>query len=562
MPIIKQMQPNLANVIAAGEVVDRPASVLKELIENAIDAKATTITVDIKDFGMSKIAVTDDGFGMDKEDAHMAFLRHATSKIMSESDLSHIHTLGFRGEALAAIASVAKVTLMTKQKHSDGIKVVVEGGDVKQSETFGMNPGTKIEVTSLFYNTPARFKYIKSEAAEKQALIEVFDRLALSHPGIAFSLVIDDVLVKQTFGQKDIHALIDQIYGKSVTHDMITFEQTVMKIDLKAYLISPKVNRSRKKDISIFINGRYIRNYAFTQAVIDGYQGFLMLHRYPIAMLYLKMDPSLIDVNVHPQKYEVKLVNESVLSYHITTLIKKALNKHPHQITEATSTKPKELYEATKVTPQTMDDLMSFPSDETSHDDLPSASFPSFDYVGTFAGTYLLFQNQEGLYLMDQHAAQERIRYEHYHEALKHPKHTSKKLLISRPLSLTTSDHETIKRHKEVFHRYGFNFNDSLELIALPMWLKDDEIDLAIETFITMLEEEKAIDLSVLRDHLAKDISCKGSIKANQSLQTIEIERLVADLRTCVNPYTCPHGRPTMIKLSHREVEKMFKRVL
>jgi DNA mismatch repair protein MutL len=564
MSIIKLMDPKLANMIAAGEVVDRPASVLKELIENSIDAGSTEISVEVTDMGMKQMIVTDNGSGMDFLDAHLAFDRHATSKIKDESDLSHINTLGFRGEALAAIASVSKVTLKTRQENSEGIYVTYHGGHFIGDGSATLNRGTVVEVSDLFYNTPARFKYIKSEVSERFAIIDIFDRLALANPNIRMSLTIDGKITKKTFGNNDFYSLIDAIYGSKMTLGLTEFSETVQKIKITGYLLSPSISRSRKKDISIFVNGRYIRNYQLIQAVIDGYHSFMMVGKYPIALIHLEMDSSLLDVNVHPQKYEVKFVNESILSYHIENFVKNALQKKTHPIPENIKVIHKDEIET--YTPQTM--LF----EDSHHEDFNTSfiersldvsnKIPDMDYIGVFSGTYLLFQNEEGLYLMDQHAAAERIRYEHYFVSLAKPNPAVKNLLITKELSLTKEDKEVIQNHLNEFNSFGFSFNKDLELIALPVWLLDSEIEIAIEQMISMLTDKNKIDLAILRDTLAKDISCKGAIKANKALSLIEVQALLKKLKTCDNPYTCPHGRPTIIKLTHHDVERMFKRVL
>ncbi len=559
MPVIRIMQEKLANMIAAGEVVDRPASVIKELVENAIDAHATQLTVEVFELGMQKISVSDDGIGMDHEDAHLAFMRHATSKIKDESDLSAIGTLGFRGEALAAIASVSKVTLKTRQKDSEGIEISLEGGKFLHERPAAMNVGTTIEVNDLFYNTPARFKYIKSEISEKNAIIDIFDRLALSNPSVRMRLTMDGKLIRETYGKNDYHALIDQIYGKQMTQGMTEFTHVFQKITIKGHLVSPSISRTRKKDISIIVNGRYIRNYALIQAVIDGYHSYMMVEKYPIAVIEIIMDPSLLDVNVHPQKYEVKFANESMLSYQIELFIKDALSKKTHTIqdnVQKIKNQPRETY-----TPLTVNDFESW-IEEPRETPLQTGKLPSFDFIGIFGGTYILFQNQEGLFMMDQHAAQERIRYEYYHESLKNPKHIKKGLLFPRPLHVTKEDLEIIKHYQATFESYGFELNKNLDLIALPTWLHDAEIDLAVEGMVSMLQQKGRIDLGTLRDRLAKDISCKGAIKANQNISRMEVDKLLKDLESCENPYTCPHGRPTLIKITHEDVEKMFKRVV
>jgi DNA mismatch repair protein MutL len=561
MALIKKMDARLANMIAAGEVVDRPSSIVKELVENAIDAKATSITIEIENVGMNKITVTDNGSGMDFSDAHLAFERHATSKIKNEYDLSHIYTLGFRGEALAAIQAVSKVSLKTKMEGQDGIEVIYHGGHFVDDKKATLNTGTVITVSDLFYNTPARFKYIKSEQAEKYAIVDIFDRLALANPDVRFKLIMDDKLVKETFGRSDFHQLIDQIYGSKMTKDMIVFNKTFQNIEITGYLISPKITRSRKKDISIFVNHRYIKNYKLIQSVIDGYHGFLMTQKYPIALIHLHMDPQLLDVNVHPQKYEVKFVNELLLAYQIEQYIKDALEQKTHQIPERYQEIKKPIQEAYEVQQLDFEIHEENDQDENQTDEIVKPKIPEFDYIGIFSGTYLLFQNQDGLFLVDQHAAQERIRYEHYFEKLGNPSKSQRQLLIPYDLDLTHQDLEIIKEHQSDFKAYQFEFKNQ-QLVGLPTWLREKEIDLAIEEMISQLEEHDTIDLKLLRDHLAKDISCKGSIKANQHISKQEVDRLMTDLRMCKNPYTCPHGRPTVIKLSHYDVERMFKRVV
>ena len=562
MPIIYQMDERLANMIAAGEVVDRPASIVKELVENSIDANASSVTVEIFDMGMSLIRVIDNGIGMDHEDARRAFYRHATSKIKDEMDLGHIHTLGFRGEALAAISSVSKVTLKTRQEQHDGWMVYVEGGHFINEGLATLNRGTIVEVKDLFYNTPARFKYIKSETAEKTTIIDIFDRLALAHPNIRFQLFIDQKLIKETYGTQNFYSLIDQIYGPRMTKGMITFKETIQKMTIEGYLLSPTIARSRKKDISIFVNGRYIKNYALIQAVVDGYHSYMMVGKYPMALIHITIDPSLLDVNVHPQKYEVKFVNELILAYHIEAYVKKALMMEKHDIPKGLDIIHKGEDTQETFTPLSMifDHLVV--NESIDQKEISSNRLPELMYVGTFAGTYLLFQNEEGLFLVDQHAAAERIRYEHYMKALAKPQFATKMMFISHPLSLLIEEKLLLISHKEELKRLGFEWDENQELIAIPTWLNEDEIDLALESMATMITEKNTIDLSILRDSLAKDVSCKGAIKANKPLSILEINQLMTHLSSCDNPYHCPHGRPTIIRLSNYDIERMFKRVV
>lgn len=556
MSTIHVMKTTLANMIAAGEVVDRPASVMKELIENAIDASASTIKVEIFDMGMKEMIVTDNGCGMDLEDAKLAFLRHATSKISEEEDLNHILSLGFRGEALAAIASVSKVTLKTRKSDNDGVVVVYEGGKLVSDGLTATNIGTSVSVKDLFYNTPARFKYIKSEYAERQAILDLFDHLALAHPEIAFSLWMDQKLMKETYGNRNIEQLIYQIYGQNLTKGLLKAHDTIQKIEVEAYLLSPEHARSKKKDITLIVNGRYIKNYRLIQAVIDGYHSRIMVGKYPMALLYLEMDPSLIDVNVHPQKYEVKFVNEFVLAFLIEDIIKRTLTGNTQEIQSPYQRVMKDesyVQESLFIEEKINDSFAN---------QLDIKKLPEMDYIGTFSGTYLIFQNEEGLYLVDQHAAEERIRYEYYMETFKHPVFAKKQMLFSKSLDLSPSELLVLKEEIPKFTPFGFTFDENLELMTIPTWLKDSEIDVAIESMIHMILEKQMVDLSILRDTLAKDVSCKGAIKANKPLNLSEIHALIERLRQTDNPYSCPHGRPTIIKLTHYEIERMFKRVV
>jgi DNA mismatch repair protein MutL len=286
----------------------------------------------------------------------------------------------------------------------------------------------------------------------------------------------------------------------------------------------------------------------------------MMVGKYPIALIHIEMDPSLLDVNVHPQKYEVKFVNESILSYHIEMYVKETLNQASHQIPETIKNIRKVEYE--QFTQETLKFGEQLLSEVNENQHTLEPKLPELEYVGVFSGTYLLFQNEEGLYLMDQHAAAERIRYEHYFRSLANPNPAVKHLLFPKDLEITKEDKEVIKTYQHIFESYGFIFDIHLELLGIPVWLLDSEVDLAVEGMVSMLVEKGEINLSILRDRLAKDISCKGAIKANKSLNQLEIDALLINLRGCENPYTCPHGRPTLIKLTNYDIERMFKRVV
>lgn len=549
---ISIMTPKLANMIAAGEVVEKISSVIKELVENSIDAKASIIKIEVFELGIKKIKVTDNGEGIYKEDLDLVFKRHATSKIKTTSDLNHILSLGFRGEALAAISSVAKVLIESRKTNETGNYVYSEAGDIKDSGTAAINYGTSVEVSDLFYNTPARFKYLKSEYVERNNIITTFNELALSNPNIRLSLHLDNKLYKETVGNNDIKQLIDVIYGKNITKGLKNITKEIQKINFSIHLVSPEFSRSNRRDVHIMINNRYIKNYTLTQAVINGYHSRMMTNKYPIALIYLTIDPTLVDINVSPQKYEVKLVNEKMLAFLLEDIVKSTLLGASQPIvTPFKDVMKQETY--------SQDDLFE---DIFIEENKVTEKIPDFDYIGNLASTYLMFQNKEGLYLMDQHAAEERIRYEYYMESFKNFKYAKKPLLITREIDLTTDDINKIKNFTNKYNELGFEFDSNFNLKTIPSWLLDDEIDKAILSILNMLEIKNEVDLFLLRDDLAKDISCKGAIKANKPLNLNEINALVSKLKNTNNPYSCPHGRPTIIKITHYEIERMFRRVV
>ena len=595
MSKIIKMPDTLANLIAAGEVVDRPASIVKELVENSIDAKATQITIIVNNLGFDQIIITDNGSGMDKQDLHQAFLTHATSKIMTKADLNTILTMGFRGEAIPSIASVAKVKISSRIKGDDGYFVEYHETTCVSEGLVSMNVGTKVEVNDLFYNTPARFKYLKSENAEKNAIFDLFDKFALGHPGIAFSLIMDGKKIKQTPGNYLNHILLNEIFGKQVASSALFFSCEISKVKVSGYLFSHLVSRSRKKDIHLFINQRAVKNYALTQSIIDGYHTLLMSNRYPIVILQLTIDPSLVDVNVHPQKLEVKLSNELLFSHQLQAKIKEFLT---NEIRKEVIVKPEvRKFEKMELELESqpvfsniqreknyqLKENYSMINDKTDQEDIVTTVFETkinpekithttyqsyqtlpkpntLEYLATLGGTYLLFQNQVGLYLLDQHAAAERIKYEYYYEKLGIVNNERIDLLIPQQLSLSTNELIVIRSNLDIYQKLGFRFEED-SLIAHPLWVKLTEVEDALLAISEMIDQGE-LDLSKYRDDLAKSISCKKSIKANHQLSQLEIDRLINDLSNCKNFLTCPHGRPIMIKLSFYEIEKLFKRVV
>jgi len=569
MPKIIKMDDHLANLIAAGEVVERPASIIKELCENSIDAGATRIKIEVFEQGLGKIIITDNGIGMDKEDLHLAVLSHATSKIHSEQDLNNILTNGFRGEALASIASVAKIKLSSRMKDSDAYFVLYEQNQCLDEGLTTLPLGTKIEVMEVFANVPARFKYLKNEQYEKNQIISVFEKLALSNPKIAFSLYFDDKLYKETLGSQE-SLLIETILGKNIYQDCMLFEEEITKVKAKIYLVSPFISRANRKSIHLFINNRPINNYALTQAIINAYVGLLMTNRYPIVLAYLEIDPQLIDVNVHPQKLEVKLANEMMLAYSLESKLKDFLQsnfKKPLAAPVAKINAIKEqlildatqgaLTPPTKAVTQPIEVSPIVPEIKVTINDNPLG----LEYIGQFSGTYLLFQGQNGLYLIDQHAAAEKVKYEHLIKSYLEADFSQINLLFPLSLNLMSEDLRIIENNLDLFNQLGFKFEKAL-LSAYPSIINEKDLELAIESVINLIKAQRPVTLYDYIQDLVINVSCKRSVKANTFLSSLEVKKLVSDLFLLPNYMTCPHGRPIIVNLSLKEIEKMFKRIV
>src|SRR5690554_995501 len=554
--MIIKLSDKVANRIAAGEVVTRPNSVLKELIENALDAEASEITIILKNSGMQEIKVIDNGKGISKTDLPKAFLRHATSKIKSEYDLDYIKTLGFRGEAIPAIAAVSKMAIKSNQG-SGGYKIVYHGGEYQLLEPVALNKGTEVTVKDLFYNVPARLKQIRNLTTELGHLTKTCDSFISSNPQVAFKIYHNERLLKQSYGNNDFKMIFNTLFGSALSENITTISKTIDNIHLKAYLGDPKFTKTRKDNIFLVVNKRLVNNYLLTNAIIDGYGTMLMTKRYPVAIFFVDIDISLVDVNIHPQKREVKIINEYRLASLIKTEVKNAFHKK-HLPVE------REIF-----TPITSEDYLlnelelEYPHDDGIKEEL--TIFPEFDYIGQFQGTYLLFQNEKGLYLIDQHAAEERIRYERYYQSLG-KKTVLKNLLIPLVLSLTKEEELMLKNHLKEIHQLGFELelagHQGFFLKSLPIWLDDGDVDDFIQLIILSLEKYQTLNLSDLRDNLAKSIACKGAIKANQALSNEEVNQLIKDLKKAKNPYYCPHGRPVIVFYSSYQVEKWFKRIV
>lgn len=648
MAKIIQLDDALSNKIAAGEVVERPASVVKELLENAIDANSTVIEIDLEEAGLARIRITDNGDGIEEDDVLVAFQRHATSKIKNENDLFRIRTLGFRGEALPSIVSVSRLEMKTSTGFV-GNKVVIEGGKVESVEKADSRKGTDIIISDLFFNTPARLKYMKTIHTELGNITDVVNRLALANPSISFRLVHNGRQLLKTAGSGDVRQVLAAIYGMNMVKSMIPISGESLDYKISGYISMPEITRASRNYISTMINGRFIKNYALVKAIQEGYHTLLPIGRYPVVLLNIEMDPLLIDVNVHPSKMEVRLSKEQELNELVSSIIKSAFKtkelipagmvthkqekpkseqtfmdldhlpeaeNKPNVIPTANggrqfveekavelrnSYKTSELGNSYKAAEQVNDSQQDAPDwryafvaqenpisspvspaegvqdeEEENEEIVPPAHEPSSEVqasrvpplypIGQMHGTYILAQNDRGLYIIDQHAAQERIKYEYFRDKVGEVATELQEMLV--PITLEYSADECIKinEYQHELEKVGvflepFGYN-SFIIRSHPQWFPRGEEKDLIEDMIEQLLMMKKVDLKKLREEAAIMMSCKASIKANHHLRNDEIQALLDELRRSSDPFTCPHGRPIIVHYSTYEMEKMFKRVM
>ncbi len=642
---IKELETSLANKIAAGEVVERPSSVVKELLENAIDAQATEINFEVEQSGVSSIRVVDNGTGIAQEDLGLVFHRHATSKIVADDDLFHIRTLGFRGEALASISSVAKVTLKTCTDNENGHEIYAEDGKIIHQKPAKAKKGTDIQVDSLFYNTPARLKYIKSLYTELGKITDIVNRMAMSHPEIRISLVSDGKKLLSTNGSGRTNEVMAEIYGMKVAKDLVHISGDTSDYHLEGFVAKPEHSRSNKHYISIFINGRYIKNFVLNKAILEGYHTLLTIGRFPICYINIQMDPILVDVNVHPTKLEVRLSKEDQLYDLIVTKIREAFKdkilipqndlnhapkknkvletfeqqkinfeKQQSQIGEtsapyvhdqkdknhdveshknnldSTSSTNNESTEVSNELHNYIDDsyLQSQKevlfdmeqntsneyeiSNQQSNDikgtvsQTPHRRVPYMEIVGQVHGTYIIAQNENGMFMIDQHAAQERIKYEYFREKIGEVTNEVQNLLIPLTFHFSKDEQMIIDQYKDELDKVGvhlehFGGHDYI-VNSYPVWFPKEEAEEIIKDMIELVLKHKSVDVKKIREDAAIMMSCKKSIKANHYLKNNEMADLIDQLREAEDPFTCPHGRPIIINFSNYELEKLFKRVM
>ncbi|HJV45365.1 MAG TPA: DNA mismatch repair endonuclease MutL [Bacillota bacterium] len=618
MGIIHILDDRLSNMIAAGEVVERPASVVKELVENSIDAKSTTIEVHIVEGGLGTIRIVDDGCGMTSDDCEACFERHATSKLRRERDLFHISSLGFRGEAIPSIASVAKVELRSSHLAGEaGTRIVVEGGRRVSIDPVSQPKGTEIIVRELFYNTPARLKYLKSIQTEVGHIADYLNRLAFAYPEISFLLTVDGRTVLKTYGDGQLLHVISSVYGMVIAKEMIPIEGQNLDFEVEGFVANPQLTRANRSYISILVNGRYIRNQAVIGAILRAYHTLLPINRFPIGILQLKMDPALVDVNVHPAKLEVRFSKEQELMQFIEKEIANVLQKQ-RLIPEPIRTTPKEPSTQTRIDWQSRNPNVSnaWKNEEPSvvreyttwfldqadtsapekvnvqlsevgkndqsevkaieterlEESSPSSfvvdpSVPIFYPLAQLHGTYILAQSEDGLYIIDQHAAQERIWYEYFLGKLAEEKIEMQDLLIPLSIHLSLKEMNLVQEKLPLFKEIGLDLeefgNQTFIIRSHPRWFVAGEEEAIIHEMVEMIVRgDEKIDTVKLREKAAITMSCKAAIKANRHLNHLEMEALLNKLRETTSPYTCPHGRPIIIHFSTYELEKMFKRVM
>ena len=704
---INILSAELSNKIAAGEVVERPSSVVKELVENSIDAGSTNIKVIIKEFGIQQIRIIDNGSGISNDDLARAFLRHATSKISADYDLFHIETLGFRGEALASISSVSKVTIKSCAGEAQGKMLVLEGGKVVSEEYYAPIKGTDLSVENLFYNTPARLKYLRNPHTEQANITNIIHKFALSYPNVAFELHIDGKITFKTYGDGDVHKTLSKIYNMGVARNMIEFSGSNDDYKVFGYISVPEETRASKNYINIFINGRYIKNYGIQNAIIDAYGTLLMINRYPLCVINIEMDPILLDVNVHPTKQEVRLSKEAELIRLIKEVIAERLSNYtyiPQGMNNVLTKKEKakiekinfldeldnkfgdvedkNIFSEEKKEPEVdLEVELSFPDTQeevASHviqedeflfggdlltnsaeekipvqskentfnqrnktqkikSDLPDLSYsshprdnrnkfgdkpakkeienfmnfskkednasyddrteevvsnvvkddshfdeikdakivqdddtkvrtlPDLKVLAQIFKTYILSEADNKLFLIDQHAAAERYNYEKLQREFIERKNYKKQMLIPLMFDFSVEEAAEVRNNLEKFEELGIVFEEfgdnSYVVREFPGWIEEDEEQM-IKIIVEKVLRNNNITFNELRNDVIAMASCKMSIKANQVLTDVEMNKVISDLYECKNPFTCPHGRPIITKMEKKDLEKMFKRIV
>ena len=576
MSKIHVLDEHLTNMIAAGEVVEKPMGVVKELVENSIDAEATKIIVKVENGGRDLIEVIDNGTGMDQEDAVKAFNRHATSKIRRTEDLWDIHTMGFRGEALPSIASVSKTSLLTSDGNSS-TGIDIEFGKIVKAGPAASSKGTTIRVQNLFHKTPARLKHLKSGNVELNAIIDLMQKFALGNPGIAFELYSDDKLKLQTPGNGNLDETMMHIYGLEIAKNSIPVEFNDYDFKVNGVLVLPSINRSGKQFITCFINGRIVRSFLIQKAIIDAYREFMMPDRYPICVLNIDVDYQLVDVNVHPSKWEIRLSKErqlcSLIQNNINEILKKQFKpgeiKLPKQSIKVEETPLFEAgynYQPVQKQDYMLQEAVEAYEPVAEKKEEPVVLVERFTYLAQLHGNYILACDDENLYIVDQHAAMERCMYEDIQKQVENNDVMMQELLVPLIIELTPAEFEQLDKINEVFASIGMKLeafsNKSALVRQVPIWFDEiNETEFIKDLVNEILNEKKMNMLEIRKDKIAT-LACHSSIRFNHRLDALEARKLLSRLGQCIQPFNCPHGRPTMMAISETQLQKEFKRVL
>ncbi len=585
MSKIKVMDEVLANKIAAGEVVEKCMNVVKELVENSIDAKSDEIKIELVDSGVKKIQVTDNGVGMDKDDAVLAFSRHATSKLLSEDDLFNIASLGFRGEALPSIASVANVHLKTCNG-SEGVEVEIDGGTLISVEPADLRRGTSITVSNLFYNTPVRLKYLKNLYTELAHTVDYVEKMALSYPDIKFTLINNDKILLQTDGSGNLLKVIHRIYGLAVSKKMIEIKGENDDYEVSGYISYPEIVKGSRNVLTTLVNGRIIRNTELNKCILDSYHTYIAVDKTPIVVLKINTDPSLIDINIHPTKMDIKFSKMAELKDLITTLITEQLEKltliptiqkeefvtkeeenhlFESYLEEKKETKEKITFEkpSLEFTYEIKEEEVPYQKQEEEKEEEHERIKKMFP-VGLVHGTYIIAENEEGMFVIDQHAANERINYERYLKELGTHEKQVTDLLFPVTIEFPANEFIILKEHFDILERIGISYEEfgmnTLIIRSVPVWLPSSNLEEALRKIFDVIIRTEDFDSYKFSEKVAITLACKMSIKANDHIELSDMEVLLERLRACQNPFTCPHGRPTIITYSKYELEKLFKR--
>ncbi|MGL5915337.1 MAG: DNA mismatch repair endonuclease MutL [Culicoidibacterales bacterium] len=644
MSVIQRMSEQLANKIAAGEVIERPASVVKELVENAIDAKATGIEIILEQAGTQLIQVSDNGGGMEYVDALHAFERHATSKLHDEYELFQIQTLGFRGEALPSIASIAKVTLQTSTG-ATGTQVVIHGGKLQTHEPAAAKKGTLIRVEQLFYNTPARLKYLKTATTEVNHVLDYVTKTALAQPHLRIRLQHNGKVIFQSPGNGDLRQVLATVYSLAIAKTAVAFKGETPDVSISGYAALPEHQKTNRNAMTLAINGRVIKNYAIQRAIIEAYYTMIPDSRFPVVVLNITMDPRLLDVNVHPAKLEVRLSQESQLQQLVKATIRESLQQQAliptiqqKENCEKQGTTQGQIWQTNKPTklqvqqaiqaylpPQLDKTPLAVNLDESASEVITETSqqeevnqiegeqvritrpkfehfqafplvgkrqileivsqpwhqgavqldltpeevvreFPTMQVIGQLFGTYILAQGEAMFYLIDQHAAQERIKYEQFIQALREKTIQTQTLLLPFTFEVSAPDFQFVGAHLPKLAKVGVIAEpfgvQSFIIRALPTFIPNGQENEYIESMFELILQQRRIDVVKLQEAAAIMQSCKKSIKANHALSVGEMQALIEQLTHCQQPYNCPHGRPVVVQHRQYEIEKWFKRVM